>query len=109
MQSCTNSAEKPATQGTHRCRGKSLFFPNEGSRNPLATAGAPKSVDCISLNLSRGRDWGALPEFGAKISLDILLTFPRLAKIKRIFAQQNNSKQIAKQPFSLVDGLDAPC
>jgi hypothetical protein len=66
MQSCTKSAEKPATQGIHRCKGKFLFFAKDGSRKPFVAAGTPKRVDCISGHLTRGPDSNALPEIGAE-------------------------------------------
>lgn len=51
MQSWTKLAENPATHGTQRCRGRFLFLPKDGSRNPLVADGNSKSVDCAEENL----------------------------------------------------------
>jgi hypothetical protein len=53
MESSTNSAEKPAIQGTQRCNGRFLFLAKEESLNPFVAAEAPNKVVCIGVNPSR--------------------------------------------------------
>src|SRR3990172_11783421 len=52
-QSSTNSAEKPATQGTQRWRGRSRFRLKAGSRKPAERLPVSIRVCCIGGNLNR--------------------------------------------------------
>src|SRR3990170_2911325 len=52
-QSSTNSAEKPATQGTQRWRGNSRFRLKAGSRKPAESLPVSIRVCCIGGNLNR--------------------------------------------------------
>src|SRR5205823_12017109 len=91
MQSCTKSAEKPATQGTQRCKGRFMVFANDGSRNPLVAAGAPNRVDCITGHLSRGPDCAAPPEICGNVEDELFISVMAIGKQQNTTA---NKKRI---------------